>query len=94
MNEHPYPLGRWTTVKTESSARLVASPSEARAPSLPEAGASLRSSPLRDLFWGPPESQLLEEARRRVEQALASALAREPKATGLMPREFGWPLEA
>jgi hypothetical protein len=47
--------------------------------------ASLLKAPLRDLFWGLPDSNLLEEARQRVEGAIASALARDPVAPATQP---------
>jgi hypothetical protein len=63
-NDNPFPSGRWTS-KTAAPAP--------NAFSLP-AAAEILSAPLRELFWGLPESSLVEEARARVDRAVAAAL--------------------
>ena len=72
MNTNPYPRGRWTELtvavaKKKSKNRLM-----------PEPVSNLLQAPLRELFWGLPESRLLEEAKIRIEGAIKSALAAEP----------------
>jgi|KBSSwiStaDraftv2_1062776.scaffolds.fasta_scaffold623382_2 hypothetical protein len=39
------------------------------------ADAEILRAPLRELFWGWPESTLVEEARERVDRVIAAALA-------------------
>lgn len=72
MNTNPYPRGRWTELTVavaikKSKNRLVSEPVS-----------KLLQAPLRELFWGLPESRLLEEAKLRIEGALNSALTAEP----------------
>lgn len=72
MNTNPYPRGRWTeltmTVATKKSKNRL----------MPEPVANLLQAPLKELFWGLPESRLLEEAKLRIEGAINSALAATP----------------
>jgi len=72
MNPNPYPRGRWTeltmTVATKKSKNRLMS----------EPVSKLLQAPLRELFWGLPESRLLEEAKIRIEGAINTALAAEP----------------
>ena len=67
MNPNPYPQGRWTQCVATAARRKP----RHRLPSEPVA--SLIGAPLRELFWGIPESRLLEEAKLRIEHVVASA---------------------
>jgi hypothetical protein len=76
-NNNPYPEGRWTS-------HPVAAPASTSTPRIARyarPAAELIGPPLRELFWGSPESSLLQEARDRVERVLDAALARpiQPK---------------
>ena len=82
MNTNPYPRGRWTeltmSVATKKSKnRLMSEPI-----------ANLLQAPLRELFWGLPESRLLEEAKIRIEGAINSALAAEPQLSFELQQEL------
>ena len=68
----PYPNGRWTP--NQDSIRVAAQ--SQRIPLFAKPGMRLQVR-LRDLFWGLPESKLVEEARQRVEMVVALALSRE-----------------
>ena len=70
MSESPYPRGRWTAASEPAKSQRV--------PLFSESAAALIKAPLRELFWGLPESGVLEEARQRVEATIAAALARTP----------------
>jgi hypothetical protein len=81
MSDNPYPRGRWTTSENSNHSAATSQ----RVPLFMQPAASLLKAPLRDLFWGLPDSNLLEEARQRVEGAIASALARDPVAPATQP---------
>jgi hypothetical protein len=72
MNDMPYPNGRWTP-RGDSIRGAV---QIQRIPLFAQPAASLLKAPLRELFWGLPESNLLEEARQRVESVVAIALSK------------------
>jgi hypothetical protein len=76
MNDMRYPNGRWTP-KEDSIRGAVKTQ---RIPLFAQPAASLLKTPLRELFWGLPESNLLEEARQRVESVMAIALAKDEPA--------------
>jgi hypothetical protein len=73
MNDMPYPNGRWTP--NQDSIRVAAH--SQRIPLFAHPAGMLLQVPLRNLFWGLPESKLVEEARQRVEKVVALALSRE-----------------
>lgn len=54
MKTTVYPRGRWTLGANSSDA----------------SSAEIANAPLRQLFWGEPQTTLVEEATARVEQAL------------------------
>jgi len=66
MNMNPYPLGRWTTANAVKSQSAMTPASH------------LLKAPLRELFWGIPESRLLDEAKARIDSLLATALSGGP----------------
>ena len=74
-----YPNGRWTTRENHIRNAALAQ----RIPLFAQPAAALLRAPLRELFWGLPESSLLEEARQRVETVVAIALAKAPTQTEL-----------
>ena len=82
MNTHPYPRGRWT----ELTMAVATKKSKNRLMSEPVA--KLLQAPLRELFWGLPESRLLEEAKIRIESAINSALAAEPQLSFELQQEL------
>lgn len=84
MNDNPYPKGRWTS--QEDSIRN--SVKNQRIPLFAQPAAALLKSPLRELFWGLPESNLIEEARQRVESVVAMALARDAASFTVHQQEF------
>ena len=65
MSNNPYPNGRWTPQRDSIRSAMNTQPLPLFA----------LKTPLRDLFWGLPDSNLLEEARQRVENVLSMALA-------------------
>ena len=72
MNPNPYPQGRWTqVVASAAKARKCA-----RNRLMSESVASLVEAPLHELFWGIPESRLVEEASRRLQSVLDAAVSR------------------
>ena len=82
MNTNPYPRGRWT----ELTVAVATKKSKNRLMSEPVS--KLLQAPLRELFWGLPESRLLEEAKIRIEGALNSALVAEPLPSFEMQQEL------
>ena len=82
MNTNPYPRGRWT----ELTMNVAAKKSKNRLMSEPVA--KLIQAPLRELFWGLPESRLLEEAKIRIEGAINSALAAQPQLSFELHQEL------
>ena len=86
MNPNPYPNGRWTspapavpaTVSRGSGATPVARPScldisprkWLRAPVAPD----MLASTLHELFWGAPDSDMVSEARARIERVIERAM--------------------
>jgi len=76
MNPNPYPAGRWSRWTGSTHARGKKARCGDRIPS--ESVAALRQAPLRELFWAAEDSGLVEDARLRIEAALASALAATP----------------
>lgn len=82
MNTNPYPRGRWT----ELTMNVAAKKSKNRLMSEPVA--KLIQAPLRELFWGLPESRLLEEAKIRIEGAINSALAAQPQLSFELQQEL------
>jgi hypothetical protein len=68
MNPNPYPQGRWTQVVANAATRK-----SSRNRLMPESVASLVEAPLKELFWGIPESRLVEEASQRLDLALGAA---------------------
>ena len=73
MNDNPYPNGRWTPQR-DSIRNAV---QHQTLPLFAQPATALLKAPLRELFWGLPDSNLLEEARQRVENVLSVALARK-----------------
>ena len=45
-----------------------------------ESVSSLVEAPLRELFWGLPESRLLDDAKQRIETAMNAAMSVERMA--------------
>ena len=84
MNDNPYPNGRWTPREDSIRNAVKAQP----IPLFAQPAADLLKTPLRDLFWGLPESNLLEEARQRVENVLSIALAGKATHGAVSQREF------
>lgn len=83
MNPNPYPQGRWTqVVASAANARKCA-----RNRLMPESVASLVEAPLRELFWGIPESRLVEEATRRLQVALDAAVSAPASLSEMMMAE-------
>ena len=87
MNTNPYPNGRWTSpasatpaaVDTRRSGAIPAtrpscldiSPRKwLRAPASPD----LLASALHELFWGAPDSDIVTEARVRIERVIERAM--------------------
>jgi hypothetical protein len=71
-NNNPYPQGRWTS----NPVVTPAASENQRISRYARPAAELIGPPLRELFWGLPESSLLQDARDRVERVLDAALAR------------------
>lgn len=69
MNPNPYPQGRWTQFVATAASR------KSRNRLMSEPVSSLVEAPLKELFWGLPESRLLEEAKLRIENAVSAAMA-------------------
>jgi len=74
MNPNPYPQGRWTQMVVNAATR------KSRNRLMAEPVARLVEAPLRELFWGLPESRLLDEAKERIENAINAAMSLEPLA--------------
>jgi hypothetical protein len=83
-NMNAYPEGRWT--RRQASVRSRAKTQ--RMPLFVQPAAGILKAPLRDLFWGIPESQLLDEARQRVENVIAAALRGGPAGEPTAQQEF------
>ncbi len=69
MNTDPYPNGRWNRPSSTSSQavqRPVTNP-----------GLDLVNARLSELFWAPPELELLAQAARRVDELLHT-VAQQP----------------
>ena len=69
MNPNPYPQGRWTQFGATAASR------KSRNRLMSEPVSSLVEAPLKELFWGLPESRLLEEAKLRIESAVTAAMS-------------------
>ena len=87
MNPNPYPNGRWTSPATVApgaadAGRSVATPAARRscldisprkwlrAPVAPD----LLAGALHELFWGAPDSDIVSEARARIECVIERAM--------------------
>ncbi len=87
MNPNPYPNGRWTSPATVTPAaaeagRAMASPAARpscldisprkwlRAPVAPD----MMAGTLRELFWGAPDSDIVSDARARIERVIERAM--------------------
>jgi len=87
MNTNPYPNGRWTSPTSATPAAAEARRSRAipaarrscldisprkwlRAPVAPD----LLASTLHELFWGAPDSDMVSEARVRIERVIERAM--------------------
>ena len=87
MNPNPYPNGRWTSPATVApgaagAGRAVAPPAARpscldisprkwlRAPVAPD----LLAGTLHELFWGAPDSEIVTDARARIERVIQRAL--------------------
>ena len=71
MNTNPYPQGRWTQLVANAASK------KSRNRLMSESVSSLVEAPLRELFWGLPESRLLDEAKQRIENAVNAAMSVE-----------------
>jgi hypothetical protein len=71
MNTNPYPQGRWTQLVANAASK------KSRNRLMSESVSSLVEAPLRELFWGLPESRLLDEAKQRIENVVNAAMSVE-----------------
>ena len=71
MNTNPYPQGRWTQLVASAASK------KSRNRLMSESVSSLVEAPLRELFWGLPESRLLDEAKQRIENVVNAAMSVE-----------------
>jgi len=71
MNTNPYPQGRWTQLVANAASKKT------RNRLMSESVSSLVEAPLRELFWGLPESRLLDEAKQRIENVVNAAMSVE-----------------
>ena len=71
MNPNPYPQGRWTQLVANAASK------KSRNRLMSESVSSLVEAPLRELFWGLPESRLLDEAKQRIEKVMNAAMSVE-----------------
>ena len=71
MNPNPYPQGRWTQLVANAASK------KSRNRLMSESLSSLVEAPLRELFWGLPESRLLDEAKQRIEKVMNAAMSVE-----------------
>ena len=74
MNPNPYPQGRWTQLVANAASK------KSRNRLMSESVSSLVEAPLRELFWGVPESRLLDEAKQRIENVVNAAMSVERMA--------------
>jgi hypothetical protein len=88
MNANPYPQGRWTPIG--GSALSTSTSEQPRLLTQAPVSLCLLNAPLRELFWALPDSNMLEEARQRVDDVVAAALAPKQNAALTVRHEFGW----